>query len=79
MGAHGERRQRRARGGGDAGVRDVQGQHGDLVAVRTVPGGRAGLDGSDQRLLVLTPGDEPTERALRTLVTAHATTLADVG
>ncbi|MBO2456201.1 helix-turn-helix transcriptional regulator [Actinomadura violacea] len=36
----------------------------------------AALDGSDQRLFVLTPADEPSERLLRTLVTAHATTLA---
>ncbi|HEU5024295.1 MAG TPA: helix-turn-helix transcriptional regulator [Spirillospora sp.] len=39
----------------------------------------AALDGSDQRLFVLTPADEPSERALRTLVAAHATALASAG
>jgi hypothetical protein len=36
----------------------------------------AALDGSGQRLMVLTPADAATERALRTLVTAHTRTLA---
>ncbi|MFB4300090.1 helix-turn-helix transcriptional regulator [Actinomadura sp. NTSP31] len=39
----------------------------------------AALDGSDQRLFVLTPADEASERALRALVTAHATALATAG
>ena len=29
------------------------------------------LDGSDQRLFILTPADEATEKALRTLVSAR--------
>ncbi|GAA0259443.1 helix-turn-helix transcriptional regulator [Actinomadura nitritigenes] len=39
----------------------------------------AALDGSDQRLFVLTPADGASERALRGLVTAHATALASAG
>jgi PAS domain-containing protein len=36
----------------------------------------AALDGSGQRLMVLTPADAATEHALRALVTAHTRTLA---
>jgi transcriptional regulator with XRE-family HTH domain len=36
----------------------------------------AALDGSDQHLFVLTPADDPSERILRGLVTAHAAALA---
>jgi hypothetical protein len=32
----------------------------------------ATLDGSDQRLFVLTPTDPPTERALRTIISEHS-------
>ncbi|WP_285637087.1 hypothetical protein, partial [Actinoallomurus iriomotensis] len=36
------------------------------------------LDGSGRRLFVLTPSDEPCERVLRALVTAHAGALGAV-